>query len=142
MSDFATLDIMVPKTLHSDLYKVYVKEKGKDTKRAPFERNLDLWFFGFCLAIKKGLNPVESSGQTVRAVQGVVFSNNKQHELIIKHIMVQREGVEILLDPSRMHKTANELSTSGLAELKAILTKDPDELELDNLLDSIVDLLG
>ena len=44
--------------------------------------------------IKKGLNPVESSGQTVRAVQGVVFSNNKQHELIIKHIMVQREGVE------------------------------------------------
>ena len=144
MSDFAPLDIMVPKQLHKDLYDVYAKgkqNKTKSIKAVPFERNLDLWFLGFCLAIKKGLNPIESSGQKVRAIQGVVFVNNKQQELIIKHIMVQREGVDILLDPAKMHKTANELSTAGLAELKLILGKDPDETELDNILDSMKELL-
>ena len=143
MSDFSNIDTMIPKALHKDLYETYVSKNKKDlTKRKPFERNLDLWFLGFCIAVKKGLRPVKITGQTVKGILGPVFVKNKQHELIIKHIMVEREGVEILLDPAKMHKIANELSTAGLSEIKDYILQDPDELELDNLLDSIKELLG
>jgi len=144
MSDFATIDIMVPKKIHKEFYDVYAKGKKNkiaDTKSVPFERNLDLWFLGFCIAVKKDLNPVESSGQKVRAVQGVVFANNKEQEMIIKHIMIQREGVDILLNPSKMHKIANDLSTAGVAELKLMVKDDADETELDNVLNCLEDFL-
>ena len=145
MSDFVRLDTMVAKNIHEEFYDVYAKgkkNKTKSTKAVPFERNLDLWFLSFCLAVKKGLNPVESSGQKVKAIGGEIFSTNKQQEMLIKHIMVQREGVDILLETSKMHKMVNELSTAGLVELKSMLTADPDETELDNLLDSIQELLS
>ena len=142
MSDFATLDIMVPKKIHKEFYETYAKDqKNKSTKSVPFERMLDLWFLGFCIAIKKDLNPVETSGQKVKAVQGVVFANNKDQEMIIKQIMIQREGLDILLNPSKMHKIANDLSTAGIAEIKLMLEDDADETELDNVLNCLKDIL-
>jgi len=145
MSDFSNLDTFVPKKIHQEFYDVYAKgqkNKTKSTKSVPFERNLDLWFLGFCIAVKKGLNPVESSGQKVRAIQGAVFVQNKQQEMLIKNIMVEREGIDILLDPREMHKMANELSTAGIAELKPMLIEDADEGELDNLLNEIEKILS
>ena len=144
MSDFATMDIMIPKKIHKEFYDVYAKgqkNKTADTKSVPFERNLDLWFLGFCIAVKKDLNPVEIPGQKVRGVQGVVFANNQDQEMIIKHIMIQREGLDILLNPSKMHKIANDLSNAGIAELKLMIKDDPDETELDNILNCLKDLL-
>ena len=142
MSDFVDIDTMITKKLHDELYTVFARPKKGQEDLKPFQRNIDLWMLGFCIAIKEGLKPVDLKSAKTKAIEGRIFVKNHYIESIVKLILVKKFDEQILSEPRKMHKFANELSAAGIAYLKDTLAKSNDETPLVNVLDLLKDHLS
>ena len=143
--DFAKIDTFVRDDIHKEIYQTYAKgiRKNISLDDVPFGNYIDLWMLGFCVAIKNNLKPIEKDYKGARAFQGQVFVDNEIIESIIKLVVIdQSNNEELLLDPNKIHKHANDLSLAGMSYIREFMTKDSDESNLDNLLNSVKELIA
>jgi len=138
---FAGIDLVAPIELR-EIYDRYTQSGGRSViDQSPFPRMVDLWFAGLCLAARKGIEPVDLSGQeTFKFIEGSIFDRDswRVQAVMLTGIAVQND-VEVVGEPRRMMAIANGLAASGVPHIVDML-RDGDQDEIWNLSDCL-DLL-
>src|SRR5688572_9436449 len=135
---FAGSDINVPEEFR-EYFDAYVQKKDGANSRPlnqPFARNIDMWFFAICLAVKKGLAPAETRGKTYKAAEGVVLNSDPWRPTAITLLAIaEADDVSVIDRPGDMLKVANGYAMAGLPELLAMLDGRGGDTALDYLCD-------
>lgn len=139
MSDnpFASYQVEVPKK-YSDQIKSYCKTGGGKVSYefAPFERQVDFWYFAFLYAVNKQLNPDET-GERSNITPASIFTSDPYR---ISHIqlayLAEFENIELLSNYKKVMGYANNMACAGTPYLLQLLG-DEDDRPLWALLDEI-----
>jgi len=141
---FAGADIMVPED-YRQYFDTYVQKKdGKAAQpvHQPFARNIDMWFFALCLAVKKGLKPTTHSGKTYKAAEGVVLNSDSWRPVALVLLAIaETNDIGIVERPGDMLRIAAGYALAGLPELLTLLGDRQGETPLDTLSEAIETLL-
>jgi hypothetical protein len=133
---FANSDLMIPDDFREH-FDAYVQKKEGKAARAtnqPFARNVDMWFFALCLAVKKGLVPTPYSGKTYKAAEGVVLGSDPWRPTVLTLLAIgDTKDVSIIDRPGDMFRIANNYAMAGLPELLALLDERKGDTPLDHL---------
>jgi hypothetical protein len=141
---FAGSDINVPEEFRQ-YFDSYVQKKDGANARPvnqPFARNVDMWFFAICLAVKKGLSRAEPSGKMYKAAEGVVLNSDPWRPTAITLLAIaDTNDVSVIDRPGEMLKIANGYSIAGLPELLTMLNERGGDTALDYLCEEVETLL-
>jgi len=142
---FATADINIPDE-YREYFDAYVQKKeGKQAQalHQPFARNVDMWFFSICLAVKKGLKPASHTGKTYKAAEGSVLSSDPWRATVLTMLAIadSENDVSIIERPGEMLRIANGYALAGLPELLNLLNTRGGDTALDYLSESVEELL-
>ena len=141
---FAGADIMVPKDYreHFDAYVQKKDGKAAQPVHQPFARNIDMWFFAVCLAVKKGLTPAAHTGESYKAAEGVVLNSDSWRPTALTLLAIgDTKDITIVDRPGDMLRIANGYALAGLPELLALLNERQGDTALDYLSESVESLL-
>lgn len=103
----------------------------------PFARQVDAWWLGLCLGVRKGEKRPRIDGEPrTKFHEGVIFSSDSWRLVHLELIAMADEGERILLDPSKVIAVASSYADFGLEWIveRCIGTSDP-VLALLNSLD-------
>lgn len=144
-TSFAGVEVNAPVEFR-EYFQRYSQTTGATTvaeyDRKPFPRMVDFWFLSLCIAVKKGLKPVDLEGvATYKAIEGaaVVSPEWRAHALRLVAIGETRDP-DVVKDPRRMMKIANGLAFAGMPRLIEILEANADD-EAFALADEFADLV-
>ena len=141
---FAGSDINVPEEYreHFDAYVQKKEGKAAQAIHQPFARNIDMWFFAICLAVKKGLKAEPHGGKTYKAAEGVVLNSDPWRPTALTLLAIgETEDVSIIDRPGDMLRVANGYALAGLPELLSILAEREGDTALDYLSETVEGLL-
>lgn len=141
---FAGSDINVPEEYreHFDAYVQKKEGKAAQAIHQPFARNIDMWFFAICLAVKKGLKAEPHAGKTYKAAEGVVLNSDPWRPTALTLLAIgDTEDVSIIDRPGDMLRIANGYALAGLPELLSILSEREGDTALDYLSETVEGLL-
>lgn len=141
---FAGSDINVPEEYreHFDAYVQKKEGKAAQAIHQPFARNIDMWFFAICLAVKKGLRAEPHGGKTYKAAEGVVLNSDPWRPTALALLAIgETEDVSIIDRPGDMLRIANGYALAGLPELLSILGEREGDTALDYLSETVEGLL-
>ena len=129
---FQGIDIKVPEGYHKSVVQ-YSQSKTEGEKlivdKSPFPRMIDLWFFSFCIAVSKGLEPVVSEKvKTVIIIDGSIFANEPWRIQILMLIGIKLSNdVKIVQDPRKILSIASQLAVAGLPVVFDMLSSGKSE---------------
>jgi hypothetical protein len=141
---FAGADIMIPDEYreHFDAYVQKKEGKAAQPVHQPFARNIDMWFFAICLAVKRGLSPASYSGKTYKAAEGVVLNSDPWRPTALTLLAIgETDDVSVVERPGEMLRIANGYALAGLPELLSVLGDRDGDTALDFLSESVESLL-
>lgn len=141
---FAGLDIMISDDYrtHFDTYVQRREGKGARPIHQPFARNIDMWFAAICLAVKKGLKPVSSTGKMYKAAEGVVLSSDPWRPTALTLLAIaEADDAAIITRPGEMLRIASSYAAAGLPELLVVLEEREGDTALDYLSEQMEGLL-
>lgn len=141
---FAGADIMVPEEYREHFDAFVQKKEGRAAQAVhqPFGRNVDMWFFAICLAVRKGLAPATYSGKTYKAAEGVVLNSDPWRPTALTLLALgETNDITIVDRPGDMLRIANGYALAGLPELLTLLGEREGDTALDYLSEKIEDLL-
>lgn len=118
-----------------DLYSRTQPKGGKapPPETHPFNRMVDFWFFSFCLGIKEGKKREIKNFEKI--ITGEILSRNPERITFIESTLItETESINIIDDPKKMMKLANEYANYGISELVEILRNGRSKA-LDNVTD-------
>lgn len=141
---FAALDIMIPEE-YREYFDTYVQKKdGKAAQpiHQPFARNIDMWFFALCLAVKKKLKPADHTGKKYKAAEGVVLNSDPwRATAIVLLALAEANDIKVVEDPGKMLGIASRYALAGMPELLTLLADLGGETPLDTLCEEVEELL-
>ena len=141
---FAGSDIMIPEDFREHFDSFVQKKEGKGAQpiHQPFARNIDMWFFAICLAVKKGLTPTAHSGKLYKAAEGVVLNSDAWRPTALTLLAIgETNDVSIIDRPGDMLRIASSYAMAGLPELIILLNEREGDTALDYLSESVEELL-
>lgn len=142
---FATADINIPEDYREHFDTYVQKKEGRHAQalHQPFARNVDMWFFAICLAVKKGLKPEPHSGKTYKAAEGSVLSTDPWRATILTMLAIaeSENDVSIIERPGEMLRIANGYALAGLPQLLELLSERGGDTALDYLSEVVEALL-
>ena len=141
---FAGADIMVPDECREHFDAFVQKKEGKAAQpvHQPFGRNIDMWFFAICLAVKKGLRPATYSGKTYKAAEGVVLNSDSWRPTVLSLLAIgETNDVSVVERPGDMLRIANGYALAGLPELLSLLAERDGDTALDYLSENVESFL-
>ncbi|MES2450714.1 MAG: hypothetical protein V4610_09115 [Pseudomonadota bacterium] len=141
---FAGSDIMIPDDFREHFDSFVQKKEGKSAQpiHQPFGRNIDMWFFAICLAVKKGLTPTTHAGKSYKAAEGVVLNADPWRPTALTLLAIGETGdVSIVDRPGEMLRIASGYAMAGLPELLTLLNEREGDTALDYLSESIEGML-
>jgi len=144
MNPFAGSDIMVPEDYREHFDAFVQKKEGRAAQpvHQPFARNIDMWFFAICLAVKKGLTPAGNPGKTYKAAEGVVLNSDPWRPTALTLLAIgETDDITIVDRPGDMLRIANGYALAGLPELLALLQEREGDTALDYLSENVEQLL-
>lgn len=97
-------------------------KKIKEVYKTPFSRNIDLWFFVFCLAIKKGLDPInvrDSEGYNLIADASVISSEMQAFMAIVA--IEHSDDINIIKSQGAMIKICNAYASAGFKHIEGLI---------------------
>jgi hypothetical protein len=145
-SSFAGQEVNAPIKFR-EFFQKYSQTTGGSTvaelNRKPFPRMVDFWFLAICVAVRKGLKPVDLDGQeTYKAIEGAAIVSPEWRTQALRLIAIaETKNPEVVKDPRQMMRIANGLAFAGMPHLIEILEQNPDD-EAFCLADDLVALLG
>ena len=95
--------------------------EASDIDQKPFRRNVDVWFFALCLAVRKGLKP-QKVETPYNMIEGSILAD-WQSNAIALIASTETEGLDVITDSRKMLRIANELANAGMPEVKSIIEK-------------------
>lgn len=141
---FAGADIMIPEEYreHFDAYVQKKEGRAAQPVHQPFGRNVDMWFFAICLAVRKGLSPATYSGKTYKAAEGVVLNSDPWRPTALTLLAIgDTDDISIVDRPGDMLRVANGYALAGLPELLTLLGEREGDTALDYLSESVEGML-
>lgn len=141
---FAGADIMIPDEYREHFDSYVQKKEGKAAQpvHQPFARNIDMWFFAICLAVKKGLKPEPHSGKSYKAAEGVVLNSDPWRPTALTLLAIgDTEDITIVDRPGDMLRIANGYALAGLPALLTVLNEREGDTALDYLSETVEELL-
>ena len=141
---FAGADIMIPEEYreHFDAYVQKKEGRAAQPVHQPFGRNVDMWFFAICLAVRKGLSPATYSGKTYKAAEGVVLNSDPWRPTALTLLAIgDTDDISIVDRPGDMLRIANGYALTGLPELLTLLGEREGDTALDYLSESVEGML-
>lgn len=137
---FAGADILIPDEYREHFDAFVQKKEGRAAQpvHQPFGRNIDMWFFAICLAVKKGLAPASYSGKTYKAAEGVVLNSDPWRPTALTLLAIgETNDVSVVERPGDMLRIANGYALAGLPELLTLLGERNGDTALDFLSESV-----
>ncbi|EAQ33275.1 hypothetical protein [Idiomarina baltica] len=134
---FASYNVELPEA-YAERIRSYCSTGGKNVSSeiAPFERQVDFWFFAFVLATVEGLDLVKPS-KTYNATQAHILSSNSERITYIQAVyLAESESLDGLANPRKVWDFACQRAHAGVPRLIQILS-DTDQKPLWNFLDVI-----
>ena len=141
---FAGADIMIPDEYREHFDSYVQKKEGKAAQpvHQPFARNIDMWFFAICLAVKKGLKAEPHSGKSYKAAEGVVLNSDPWRPTALTLLAIgDTEDITIVDRPGDMLRIANGYALAGLPALLTVLNEREGDTALDYLSETVEELL-
>jgi len=134
---FASYSLEMPKKYDEQIKSYCLTGGGKKSReQAPFDRQVDFWYCGFLLAVKKKLDPTKSK-ETYNATPASILSSDSYR---ITHIQAAylaiTDDLSGLSQPRKVFDFALEMANSGIPVLLQILS-DADQKPLWNILDEL-----
>ena len=142
---FAGSDIMIPDEYREHFDAFVQKKEGRAAQpiHQPFGRNVDMWFFAICLAVKKGLTPATYSGKMYKAAEGVVLNSDPWRPTALTLLAIgETNDVSVVERPGDMLRIANGYALAGLPQLLTLLGERNGDTALDFISESVEELLG
>ncbi len=142
---FQGIDISVPVEFRDEFGR-YCQTSGKAVvDQSPFPRMVDLWFLAICVAVNKGLNPVDmkkyDNKDTYKIIDGSIFTSDPWRIQALMLIAIGKVGeIEIVGEPRKMMALANGLAVAGLPYVIEMI-RDGDDDPIWNLSESIDEIL-
>lgn len=138
---FASYTIEIPSKYSELSKKLSMTGSDRDAlENAPFERQVDLWYFAFLYAVQQNFKPTQEKETT--NITGAHILNNDSYR--VAHIQLAYLGyygnLEELADHRKVFNFALEMANSGYPHVLATLN-DNDNQPLWNCLDKIESLL-
>lgn len=139
MSDnpFAAYNIEVPKKYSEDIKK-YCKTGGAQVtyEFAPFNRQVDLWYFSFIYAVKKGLEPaIEKDASNITPASILSGDPYRITHIQLAYLAITN-SIEELANHRKNFDYALSMANAGFPNVIQML-KDPDDRPLWTVLDEI-----
>lgn len=140
---FATYNIEVPKKYSEEIKKFCKTAGGKVTYEfAPFDRQVDFWYFAFIYAIRKSLDPVVEKN-TSNITPASIFASDPYRITHIQMAFLGKMGdLEQLANHRKVFDFATQMANAGIPYVLQILNDpDDDDRPLWRLFDEIEDKL-
>ena len=138
---FASFNVEIPKQ-YTEQVKTYCKTGSihESVEYAPFDRQVDMWYFAFLYALKKGLDPKQEK-ETSNITAASILSTDSYR---ISHIQLAYLGyhksIEDLSNHRKVFNFALEMANAGLPYLINLLKND-EQRPIWNCLDEIESLM-
>jgi len=134
---FASFNVEIPKQYAESIKKYCKTGSIQDSyEYAPFDRQIDFWYFAFLYAMKKGLEP-KSENDTSNITPGSILSTDAYR---ISHIQLAYIGyhknVNEIANHRKVFNFALNMANAGIPYVLTIL-KNEDERPLWNCLSEI-----
>jgi hypothetical protein len=145
-SSFSAQEVNAPVKFR-EYFQKYSQTTGastvSDLNRKPFPRMVDFWFLAICVAVRKGLKPINLDGQdTYKAIEGAAIVSPEWRTQALRLIAIaETKDPEVVKDPRQMMRIANGLAFAGMPHLIEILEQNPDDEALC-LADELVSMAG
>ena len=128
---FESYQIAIPSN-YSEKVKLFCKQSNPNTtpEFAPFNRQVDFWYFAFLYATKEDLPPdhiTETSNITAASILDDYHINHIQMAYLAKNL-----DIESLTDSKAIFNYASDMAYAGIPHVIQLLMDD-DEKPLDNL---------
>lgn len=139
MSDnpFATYNIEIPKKYAEEIKKFCKTGGGKVTYEfAPFNRQVDLWYFAFLYAVRKGLEPVSEKDTSNITPASILSGDSYRIDHIQLAFLGTTNSIELLANHRKVLDYALSMANAGFPHILQLL-KDPDDRPLWTILDEI-----
>lgn len=125
---FAQYDIEMPRSYKEKISKFCSTGSVKRSKiRAPFHRQVDFWYAGFLMAVRKGLEPVQER-DTYKVTPASILSTNPWR---VPHIqaayLVLTKNVSGLSEHRKVFDFAIVMANAGIPALIQLLEADDDD---------------
>lgn len=131
---FASYDIDISKKYQESIKRFCQTGTRASYNIAPFERQVDFWYYSFLLAVREGLSPVYES-DTYHPIQASILSSDPHR---ITHIQLAffavTRDIHALADHRKVFNFAIGMANAGIPRLIQILSDSSDE-PLWNLLE-------
>ena len=139
---FQSIDINVPVEFQEEFYRYCQRSANPIIDQSPFPRMVDLWFLSICVAVRRGLEPIDiSKYKTWKFNDGSVFSSDPWRVHTLMLIAIGKTGdVQIVSEPRKIMTIASGLAVASLPEIIEML-KDGDAEPIWNLSDAIDEIM-
>lgn len=134
---FASYNIELPEQF-GERIRSFCSTGGKSVSHeiAPFERQVDFWFFAFVLATIENLG-LEKPAETYNATQAHILSSNPERITYIQAVyLAEKDKIEGLASPREVWDFASQRAHAGVPRLIQILS-DTDQKPIWNMLDVV-----
>lgn len=146
MNAFDRTAIMLPEK-YREYFHAYCLTRAEGSRNnpedSPFPRNVDMWFFAVCLAVREGLKPeTKTKSKLYKAMEGVALSSDPwRSDALILLAIAHTGNVDVAQDPNEMLRIANAYALAGLPRLITILEECGEDAALDHLSDGVVEMI-
>ena len=106
---YASIDLHLISEVHSRV-EALVSRSASDP--APFERQIDFWWFGIGLGVAQGRRTPMPSAIT-KFNTGVIFNTDPWRIVHLELLALAEEGQEALKNPNRVIRIASEYANTG-----------------------------
>lgn len=119
-NQYASIDLFMPATIHEMASTTLVKQAGAG-QRAAFDRQIDLWWFGFVLGLRTSerLRLADLPHKPVKFNVGQILQGEPWRITLIELAAIGKEGFEIIGSPKSVMDFAAEHAYAGLARIEA-----------------------
>jgi hypothetical protein len=138
---FQGLHLNMPVSYRDDFSRYCQTGERNILDQSPFPRMVDFWFLALCIAVNKGLDPVDLSKfgnkDTYKIIDASIFTSDPWRIQAMMLLAIAKEGeIGIISQPSKMMALVNGLAVAGLPSVIEML-KDGDDDAIWNLSENI-----
>lgn len=120
----------------------YVARGSNVLDHSPFPRVVDIWFLAICIAIYKDLPAEELPRETVNFIEGSIFAGDPWRvNLLILFAIGKTGSTDIVEDPNKLLKLANQLANAGAPEVFRMLKGNKNDTPIYSLCDQLKSLI-
>ena len=136
---FQSFNVEIPKQ-YAEQIKSFTHTAKDSWEFAPFDRQVDFWYFCFCYAIKKNLKPQKESNMSNITFASILSNDSYRIQHIQLAYIGYHKSIESIADHRKVFTFAIEMANAAMPHIFALL-KDADERPIWNIFNFLEETL-